>query len=184
LYDELEDIFGHTDGGQTVTIDTAHVGNEGDIQNIDLEVTSGVSQPSGSFSTRQDASPLVVEEIIFQDESPATSRINSDSRTNRRKKGIYSRTGLSDVLELQHEILQMRNHDKEQELKLRNDELELSKEKFLFEKQKHADEINQKSAQANMERELKIMQMEMQKEIALKEIEVKREIELEKLKKM
>lgn len=188
MYDEYEDVFGYRENAfEKVVLDTALAQNDDSIQAIDFQESFG--EPPNetgliiSNGPSQVIAPVILEEYVVQDETSVPASVCSNNNTKRGQKGIYSRTGLSDVLQVQNEILSMRKSDKEKEVKLKNAELELEKEKLLFEKQKHADEMQQRTAQLEMERILKIRELKMKKQIALKEIEMKREIEMEKLKK-
>ncbi|XP_036334868.1 uncharacterized protein LOC118745528 [Rhagoletis pomonella] len=127
LYDELEDVFGYREFAAVEGI-------------IDSEDNSAIDRYSPTFDIIDDDLIEVVSEELphtGNDEvenealvpSPSTlvqanaEAINTPVKSLR--KGIYSRTALSQVLEVNSSLLEVRKHRNEMELGLKKEELAL-----------------------------------------------------------
>lgn len=169
MYEEFDEAFGYRDEAFQLNItDTERPClNEPSVQDNLTQATVGF------FNEESGVDPHVNQFVLVEGcELPTNSQI--ETRTpNTGKKGIYSRTALSDLLEMQNKILEMNQQSKDKEVQLKESQLALERERFELEKEKLAEEKLQKTAQLQMERELRIMEMEVKKEIALKELEIK-----------
>lgn len=187
LFYELEDVFGHKeptivntiiDTGDTIVLDNVLfediASSESYIQleREDEAIESNENTSASSTGTTEASDqPLSAEES--GNNTPA-------SRTGR--KGIYSRTALSEILQVQTQLIEMKKARIDIDVKLKENELGLEKEKFLFHKQTRIEELKLKEMEIMSNEKVKLSEIQMKEKVALKELEMKERIELEKLK--
>ncbi|XP_050339026.1 uncharacterized protein LOC126765343 [Bactrocera neohumeralis] len=112
-YDDLEDIFGYRELTSNCLV-------------LDTEYIACTGSPEVATS-----SDIIVEEIVALPEplvTPSTSKAV--------RKGIYSRTALSDVLDVHSSLFDAKKDRIEKELKMRENELMLKEQQLLFDKEK------------------------------------------------
>ena len=161
-FDELDDVFGSRMVECAIIEDSLESGTEHFLNSTEICIDD--------TTTASDTS--VVENV------PSSSR-----------KGIYSRTAVSDIMVVQTEMLEIRKQKMVYEKEVKEREVNilektmLLKEKELKLKEKELEtQRDLKEKELETQRELKIMDMEMQKELKIMELKMTERLALEELK--
>jgi len=179
-FNDFEEIFGHRESVLNYFIDTEATDSmvespvvENQFQEEYLDGCDGdIFTESASSASQQN-----FENAAFAHES-MMGGIEDTPVLPKSRKGIYSRTALSDIMQVQTQLIEMKKEKMNTETLLREQELELQKEKFAFEKQNRSEEIRLKEKDI----EMRLLEIQMKERVAIKELEMKKEIEMEKLK--
>ncbi|XP_054081588.1 uncharacterized protein LOC114805224 isoform X2 [Zeugodacus cucurbitae] len=186
FFNDLKDIFGdkvfkskafvlHTEDldvdSQIPTLDLVDVCSK----NNSTSTTDHFDDGSNSTTTANVVTtPAVVGSFQKVSLSP-----ESTCNTPKRRKGIFSRTGLdvvlsmhSDYVKAKQQKLELEIKMKDRELALKEKEFDLQYQKFLFEKEKSLSEER-----------IRILEIEMKEKVALRELEMKERIAMEELKR-
>lgn len=137
---ELEDIFGSRIAENAIIDDSLDTYPSPEIDSSDLEVED-----------------ITVSNII-KDNTPSTSR-----------KGVYSRTGLSEIMKVQSEMLQLKSKKIEEDSEIRRKEVDIKKKELLLKER----EINLKEKEINSKERIQILELEMKERVAMEELRLK-----------
>ena len=210
-FNELEDVFGYkeptfivhaldTESTQATEVLEATSSRDGVIQMESENETTGASiylletdaevdaPLSSAPAVEVDANHLSAPFAKFETQSPENDLLLESNMSEnimipkKSRKGIYSRTALSNIMQVQTQLIKMKSKKSDIEVQLKEKELELQKDRFLFDKQSRLEELKLKEKEIESNEKLKIMEIQMKENIALKELEIRERIELEKLK--
>ncbi|XP_017460890.1 PREDICTED: uncharacterized protein LOC108354211 [Rhagoletis zephyria] len=108
-------------------------------------------------------------ELVFEETtmSPTNVIVETENTASTSRKGIYSRTALTDIMEMQADMLNVRKQKADQDFRLREEELSLKKMNYLALKEREM-ELREKEMKSN--ERLKIMELEMKERLAMEEL--------------
>ena len=199
-FNDLEDVFGHQkpilivhtlDTESPAEMEVVETKFEIDSEFQEIEMFEATASIDSVFQTEPE---IQADEVAKSEAPPAAKDVEQPSENDllleatqaedvmKSRKGIYSSTALSDIMQVQTQLIKMKTKKHEMEVQLKERELELQKERFLFEKQSRLEEFKLKEKEIDSNEKLKIMEIQMKERIALKELEIKERIELEKVK--
>jgi len=138
---QFDELFGARIIKNVVIEDTLDSSLSGDVSNItDIDIDDTTTTSAGDEST------------------PSTSR-----------KGIYSRTGVSDIIELQSEMMKLKKEKMDQDMAFKNAEIEIKKRELSLKER----EIELKLKEIESKEKVQILEINMKEKIAIEELKLK-----------
>ncbi|XP_036320490.1 uncharacterized protein LOC118734997 [Rhagoletis pomonella] len=161
---ELEEIFGHR------LVESAVI--EESLESL-LNSDNAYSPEAGLDET---ATSLITEnlpEIITENEPVASTS----------RKGIYSRTAVSDILQFQSELVQLKKHKIDQDMILREKEIQIRERELVLKEREIELKEKQELILKDKEMEMKLTELNSQEKIKIMELEMKERLAMEEFKR-
>ncbi|XP_054083813.1 uncharacterized protein LOC105219328 [Zeugodacus cucurbitae] len=98
------------------------------------------------------------------------------------RKGIYSRTAASDILQFQSEMIQLKKQNMEQEMSFKEKELELRERELRIKEKEVELREKQELLLKDKEMEMKVKELESNEKLKIMEIQMKERLAMEELK--